>query len=69
MINFTITINPTDYWFNMLDFLSLVLYDYCKLHGFEFISADDILHSHDVNDEERIWLQRYIQVWDIISSE
>ncbi len=50
----------------MLDFLSLVLYDYCKLHGFEFISADDILHTHDVNDEERIWLHKYIEVWDII---
>ena len=53
----------------MLDFLSLVLYDYCKLLGFEFISADDILHSHDVNDEEQIWLQRYIEVWDIVQRE
>ena len=53
----------------MLDFLSLVLYDYCKLHGFEFISADDILATHDVTEEEEIWLRRYISAWDIVSSE
>ena len=53
----------------MIEFLSLVLYDYCKLHGFEFISADDILATHDVTEEEEIWLQRYIEVWDIIQRE
>ena len=53
----------------MIEFLSLVLYDYCKLHGFEFISADDILATHDVTEEEEIWLRRYISAWDILTNK
>ena len=52
--------------FIMLNFLSDVLYDFCKLHSLEYLSADDLLYTKNVTEEQRIWLQNYISVWDII---
>ena len=53
---------------NNLNFLSDVLYDYCKLHGLELQSADDILYSQNVNENQRRWLEHYIDVWDTIAA-
>ena len=61
---------------NSLDFLSDVLRDYCTLHDFPFISADDLLYETDNNSEmdcytkltpeQQDWLSCYINVWDTI---
>ena len=55
----------------MLDFLSNVLYDFCKLHSLEFISADDLLfgYYHELTESQRGWLEEYIKVWDVIVNE
>ena len=50
---------------NNLNFLSDVLYDYCKLHGLELQSADDILYSQRITEDQRLWLKSYIELWDI----
>ena len=52
--------------FIMLNFLSDVLYDFCKLHSLEYLSADDLLYTKNVTKEQQIWLENYISVWDII---
>ena len=55
-----------------LDFLSDVLCDLCEQQELPFISADDILYG-DLRDSltaySRNWLEKYIQVWDIIQEE
>ena len=55
-----------------LDFLSDVLGDFCEQQGLPFMSADDILYG-DLRDSltaySRNWLEKYIQVWDIIQEE
>ena len=55
-----------------LDMLSDVLHDFCVKQGLEFMSADDILYG-DLRDSLTAysvnWLEKYIQVWDIISEE
>ena len=55
-----------------LDFLSDVLCDFCEQQELPFISADDILYG-DLRDSltaySRNWLEKYIQVWDIIQEE
>ena len=55
-----------------LDFLSDVLCDFCEQQELPFISADDILYG-DLRDSlteyAKNWLEKYIQVWDIIQEE
>tara|TARA_Y100001956_G_scaffold22340_1_gene21957 strand:+ start:1003 stop:1224 length:222 start_codon:yes stop_codon:yes gene_type:complete len=55
-----------------LDFLSDVLCDFCEQQELPFISADDILYG-DLRDSLTAysinWLEKYIQVWDIIQEE
>ena len=55
----------------MLDFLSNVLYDFCKLHDLEFISADDLLFGYynELTESQRGWLEEYIKVWDVIVNQ
>jgi len=53
----------------MLNFLSDVLYDYCKLNSLELQSADDILYTQNVTNDQRTWLLNYISVWDIIADQ
>ena len=56
----------------MLNFLSDVLEDYCTKHDLPFISADDLLYSNDLSegieltDNNKRWLEHYINVWDHI---
>ena len=51
-----------------MDFLSNVLYDFCKLHSLEFISADDLLwgYYHELTEYQRGWLEEYSKVWDVV---
>jgi len=55
-----------------LDFLSDVLCDFCEQQELPFMSADDILYG-DLRDSLTAysinWLEKYIQVWDIIQEE
>ena len=55
-----------------LDFLTDVLRDFCEQQELPFMSADDILYG-DLRDSLTAysinWLEKYIQVWDIISEE
>ena len=55
-----------------LDFLSDVLCDFCEQQELPFVSADDILYG-DLRDSLTAysinWLEKYIQVWDIIQEE
>ena len=52
----------------MLQFLTIVLDNFCNANGLELASADDLLY--DVNNEltqyQRTWLQQYIKVWDLV---
>ena len=50
---------------NTLDLLTEVLCDYCKLHSLELQSADDILYSQRITEDQRLWLKSYIELWDI----
>ena len=55
-----------------LDFLSDVLGDFCEQQELPFISADDILYGSsrdELTAYSRNWLEKYIQVWDIIQEE
>ena len=55
-----------------LDFLSDVLCDFCEQQELPFISADDILYGssrHELTEYSQNWLEKYIQVWDIIQQE
>ena len=54
---------------NTLDLLTEVLCDYCKLHSLELQSADDILYTQNVTNDQRTWLLNYISVWDIIADQ
>ena len=64
-----VLLHPILYYFIMLNFLSDVLYDYCKLNSLELQSADDILHTQNVTNDQRTWLLNYISVWDIIADQ
>ena len=56
---------------NNLDFLSEVLQDFCTKYDLPFLSADDILYSHQYAEIDCLtqyqidWLQNYIKLWDI----
>jgi len=44
-----------------------VLGDYCKANNFEYLSADDILHTYpNLTDDQKTWLKVYGQMWDKI---
>ena len=52
-----------------LDFLSDVLGDFCEQQELPFVSADDILYGSsrdELTAYSRNWLEKYIQVWDIV---
>ena len=52
-----------------LDFLSDVLGDFCEQQELPFVSADDILYGSsgdELTEYSRNWLEKYIQVWDIV---
>ena len=55
-----------------LDFLSDVLCDFCEQQELPFVSADDILYGSsrdELTEYSQNWLEKYIQVWDIIQQE
>ena len=44
-----------------------VLGDYCKANNLEYMSADDLLMTHEkLTDDQKNWLKVYGQMWDKI---
>ena len=52
----------------MLQFLTIVLDNFCNSNGLEVASADDLLYDADnqLSKYQKDWLTQYIKVWDII---
>ena len=57
--------------FIMLQFLTIVLDNFCNCNGLEMASADDLLYDGDnqLTQYQKQWLTQYIKVWDIIINE
>ena len=59
---------------NQLDCLSEVLQDFCTKYDLPFLSADDILYSHQYAEIDCLtpyqidWLTNYISIWDTIAN-
>ena len=59
---------------NQLDCLSDVLEDFCTKYDLPFLSADDILYSHQYAEIDCLtqyqidWLRNYISIWDTIAN-
>ena len=52
----------------MLQYLTIVLDNFCNCNGLEMASADDLLYDADnqLSKYQKQWLTQYIKVWDII---
>ena len=59
---------PTDYYSIMLQFLTIVLDNFCNANGLELASADDLLYdgNNELTQYQRTWLQQYVKVWDLV---
>ena len=57
--------------FIMLQFLTIVLDNFCNCNGLEMASADDLLYDADnqLSKYQKQWLTQYIKVWDVIINE
>ncbi len=55
----------------MLQFLTIVLDNFCNCNGLEVASADDLLYDADnqLSKYQKQWLTQYIKVWDVIINE
>ena len=55
----------------MLQFLTIVLDNFCNCNGLEMASADDLLYDADNNltKYQKQWLTQYIKVWYVIINE
>ena len=55
----------------MLQFLTIVLDNFCNCNGLEMASADDLLYDADntLSKYQKDWLTQYIKVWDVIINE
>ena len=55
----------------MLQFLTIVLDNFCNCNGLELASADDLLYgssNNELTDYQRDWLRNYISIWDTIAN-
>tara|TARA_B100000131_G_scaffold113748_1_gene110812 strand:+ start:113 stop:286 length:174 start_codon:yes stop_codon:yes gene_type:complete len=52
----------------MLQFLTIVLDNFCNANGLELASADDLLYdgNNELTQYQRTWLQQYVKVWDLV---
>ena len=52
----------------MLQFLTIVLDNFCNCNGLEVASADDLLYDADnqLSKYQKDWLTQYINVWDVV---
>ena len=56
----------TNYQARLMSTMTDVLGDYCKANGLEYLSADDILHTYNLTDDQREWLTTFGKMWDNI---
>ena len=54
--------------FIMLQFMTIVLDNFCNCNGLEMASADDLLYDGDnqLTQYQKDWLTQYINVWDVV---
>ena len=57
---------PTNYQSRLMSTMTDVLGDYCKANNLNYLSADDILHTYNLTDDQKTWLKVYGQMWDKI---
>ena len=58
---------PTNYQARLMSSMTDVLGDYCKANNLEYMSADDLLMTHEkLTDDQKTWLKVYGQMWDKI---
>jgi hypothetical protein len=52
----------------MLQFMTIVLDNFCNCNGLEIASADDLLYDGDnqLTQYQKDWLTQYIKVWDVV---
>ena len=57
--------------FIMLQFLTIVLDNFCNCNGLEMASADDLLYDADnqLTQYQKDWLTQYINVWDVVFTQ
>jgi len=55
----------------MLQFMTIVLDNFCNCNGLEMASADDLLYDGDNNltQYQKDWLTQYINVWDVVVTQ
>jgi hypothetical protein len=41
--------------------------DYCDRQGLEYLSADCLLATADLNEAQRQWLKEFSRIWEIVS--
>jgi len=56
----------TNYQSRLMSTMTDVLGDYCKANNLAHLSADDILHTYNLTDDQKTWLKVYGQMWDKI---
>jgi len=56
--------NPTD---TTIEYLTSLHKDYCERQGLEYLSADDLLATADLNEAQRQWLKEFSRIWEIVS--
>lgn len=39
---------------------------FCKLHKLPFASADELMLSEEVDDDQREWLSEFVEAWDAV---
>jgi len=57
--------------FIMLQFMTIVLDNFCNCNGLEMASADDLLYDADnqLSKYQKDWLTQYIKVWDVVITQ
>ena len=55
----------------MLQFMTIVLENFCNCNGLELASADDLLYDGDntLTKYQKDWLTQYINVWDVVVTQ
>ena len=55
----------------MLQFLTIVLDNFCNCNGLEVASTDDLLYDADnqLSKYQKDWLTQYIKVWDFVVNQ
>ena len=50
-----------------IEYLKGLHKDYCERQGLEYLSADDLLATAELNEAQRQWLKEFSRIWEIVS--